>query len=94
MDVPARARVAAVVANRSGLLWELNFAGARALLETLLRGPQTPSQVYRIHAANSPNKIALRWRDRSLTFGELDERIGRLAAGLTRVGFGAARAPS
>jgi fatty-acyl-CoA synthase len=88
VDVPARARVAATVANRSGLLWQLSLPGAKALLEVLVRGPQTPSQIYRIHAANTPNKVALRWRDRSHTFSELDERIARLATGLTRGGFG------
>ena len=88
VDAPARARVMATVANRSGLLWEVNARGALAMLATLASGRQHPTELYRIYAANSPDKPALVWRDQSLTFGELDARIDRLATGLGARGFG------
>ncbi|HWL89332.1 MAG TPA: AMP-binding protein, partial [Polyangiaceae bacterium] len=87
VEVPGRVRVMATVANHTGLMWQLHAPGARALLETLTRGPQNPSQAYRVHAANSPEKIALRWRDQSLTFADLETRICRLAAGIIKRGF-------
>ncbi|MEO8875498.1 MAG: AMP-binding protein, partial [Polyangiaceae bacterium] len=44
--------------------------------------PQNPSQIYRIYAANSPNKVAVRFRDRAITFAELDTRMDKVASGL------------
>jgi fatty-acyl-CoA synthase len=58
-----------------------------ALLRVFASGSQNPSQIYRIHARNSPRKPALIWRGRSTTFAELDERIDRLAGGLVRRGI-------
>ena len=87
IDVPGRVRVMASVANRSGLMWQFHRAGVRALVEILTRGHQNPSQMYRVHAANSPNKIAVRWRDQSLTFAALEDRIARLGVGLSRRGL-------
>ena len=86
VDVPGRVRVMARVANQTGLMWQLNMPGLRATVESLTRGSQNPSQMYRIHAAATPNKIALRWRDQALTFAELEERISRLGAGLVSRG--------
>ncbi len=80
-EAPERVRVALEVGNKSGLMWEITGPGLVAMVKALTVAPQNPSQVYRLHAANSPNKIALQWRDRSLTFSELDERMDRLAAG-------------
>ncbi|HEY8091915.1 MAG TPA: AMP-binding protein, partial [Polyangiaceae bacterium] len=50
-------------------------------------GARNPSQIFKVHAANSPTKAAILWRDRRLTFGELDERMNRAAAALQRRGF-------
>ncbi len=85
-DVPQRVRVAATVANQSGLMWELTRPGLIAMARALTAAAQNPSQIYRIYAANSPDKLALRWRDQDLTFRQLDERIDRLATGLARRG--------
>ena len=86
-EAPERVRVALEVGNRSGLMWEVTAPGFVAMVKALTVAPQNPSQVYRLHAANSPNKVALRWRDRSLTFSELDERMDRLAGGFTMRGI-------
>ncbi len=85
-DVPERVKVAIKVAKTSGFLWELRAAGAAQLVRTMTASSQNPSQIYRIHAKNSPDKKALVWRDRSVTFGELDARIDRIAAGLAARG--------
>jgi fatty-acyl-CoA synthase len=85
-DVPERARVAIKVAKSSGFLWDLRAAGAAQLVRVLTANSQNPSQIYRIHAVNSPAKPALVWRDQVLSFAELDARIDRLAAGLAARG--------
>jgi fatty-acyl-CoA synthase len=87
-DMPDRMRVAAKVAKNSGLLWELTLPGMKAAALALSGGAQNPAQVFRLHAANSPDKTALRWRDQSLTFAELDDKMDRLAVGLLRRGIG------
>lgn len=81
-----RARVAVKVARTSGLLWGVSRQGLLAVTRALAKGAQNPSEVYRIHAANTPNKAALVWRDRVLSFREMDARMDRLAAGLQRQG--------
>src|SRR5215469_2428718 len=83
-DVPDRVRVATQVGNRSGLIWSISTPGIVALAEIFAIGPRNPSQIYRLHAANSPEKKALRFRDQSLTFAELDSRMDLLASGLMR----------
>ncbi|HZU82359.1 MAG TPA: AMP-binding protein, partial [Polyangiaceae bacterium] len=57
-----------------------------AAIRELFSGARTPSQIYRIHAANSPQRTALVWRDRRLTYAELDARMDRARAGLLRLG--------
>src|SRR5262249_38697651 len=84
---PERVRVAMKLGRTSGMLWAMNSAGFRELLRTMVSGSQNPSQIYRIHAKNTPDKLALIWRDQRLTFGELNERIDRLAAALAARGF-------
>jgi len=85
-DVPDRVKVAIKVAKTSGFLWDLRAAGAAQLVRTLTANSQNPSQIYRIHAKNSPDKKALVWRDHAVTFGELDARIDRIAVGLAARG--------
>ena len=87
-DVPDRIATAAKVAQTTGLMWGLTVPGARALASTLRTGARNPSQVYRIHAANTPGKPALKWRDETISFGELDRRIDAIAQALVRRGFG------
>jgi fatty-acyl-CoA synthase len=85
-DVPDRVKVAIKVAKSSGFLWDMRAAGAMELVRIMTAASQNPSQLYRIHAKNSPDKKALVWRDRSVTFQELDARIDRIAAGLAARG--------
>ena len=80
-------RVAMAVGRTSGLLWELTIPGLVALSKALGGGAKSPSQVYRIHAANTPSKPAMIWRDRTVTFAELDSRMDRIAGGLARSGI-------
>src|SRR5437879_13518947 len=58
VEVPGRVRVMATVANRSGLMWQMHAPGARALFQALVGGSPNPSMTYRVHAANTPEKIA------------------------------------
>jgi fatty-acyl-CoA synthase len=84
----ANAAVLTRLARQTGFLWTLTQHGAGALLRVFARGSQNPSLIYRVHAANSPNKTALVWRDRATTWRELDERIDQVASGLERRGLG------
>ncbi|HEY2518200.1 MAG TPA: AMP-binding protein, partial [Polyangiaceae bacterium] len=86
--VPQRVATMAKVAKSSGLMWDLSVPGAKALVEALGGGAQNPSQVYRIHGRNSPERPAVVWRDQTITFGELDRRLDSIAAGLVRRGLG------
>jgi fatty-acyl-CoA synthase len=85
---PEQVRILARLAVRNGLLLRLNPAGLRALARIVRRRAQDPSQIYAFHGANSPTRIALVWRDHSLTFGEVDDRMNRVAAALQERGLG------
>jgi fatty-acyl-CoA synthase len=84
---PDRVRTSARLGRQSGMLWSLTTPGLVALLRVFASGSQNPSQIYRIHAKNSPSKPALIWRGRTTSFAELDERIDRLSGGLVRRGI-------
>src|SRR5438105_2646734 len=86
-SVPDRLRVIAKVGVTSGLMWEMNTRGVLAMVRALGAGAPNPSMVNRVFAANSPDKIALKWRNETITFAELDARIDAFAAGLTRRGY-------
>jgi fatty-acyl-CoA synthase len=58
------------------------------LARVLASGSQNPSLIYRVNARNTPSKAALIWRGQTTTWSELEERIDRLSAGLTRRGIG------
>ena len=84
-DAPSRLGVVLRVGQQSGLMWELKAKGVRATIGAL-RSPN-PSQVYRVAAGNVPDKPALIWKDTTLTFGELDDRVDRVAKGLQKRGI-------
>src|SRR5580700_10731032 len=86
-DVPQRIATVAKLAQTSGMMWGMTMPGVKALATTLATGARNPSQVYRVHAVNTPDKPALKWRDESVTFGELDRRIDAIASAFTRRGF-------
>src|SRR5262249_32426079 len=86
-DVPQRLAVVSKVAKSSGLMWALTVPGVRAAVKALREGAQNPSQVYRIHALNSPDKPAILWRDQTITFGDFDQRLDAIASALSKRGF-------
>jgi len=80
LDVPSRLRVAVRVGQQTGLMWELSTRGLGAAFRAI-QSPN-PSQIYKVAAANVPNKTAVIWKDTVLTFAEMDARIDRFAKGL------------
>ena len=91
-DAPARARAAWHMSRSTGMLWEIRPAGVFELLRSINRDYANPSLVFTVHAKNQPSRVAIRFRGRSTTYGELDDRIDRLASGL--VGRGLSRKES
>jgi fatty-acyl-CoA synthase len=87
-DARKRLRTVARVAMQTGLMWEVSLPGLRAAIGAIKSRTQNPSQLYRIHAINNPRKAAILSRDRVISYEELDERMDRLAAGLSARGFG------
>ncbi len=85
--LPDRLRTGARLWRQSGLLFEVSLSGVRAAAATLAKGGRNPSLIFALHAANSPDKAAILWRDRRLTFGQLDDRMTRAAVGLQRRAF-------
>jgi fatty-acyl-CoA synthase len=85
--LPERARTFGRVVRQSGLLFEFGLDGLRFAAGALSKGGRNPSLIFALHAANSPDKPAILWRDRRVTYGELDDRMNRAAAGLQRRGF-------
>jgi fatty-acyl-CoA synthase len=86
-ELPERLRTASRVARQSGFLFTLTWPGLRVAAGSLALGARNPSLLFRFHAANAPSKVALRWRDRTLTYAQLDERMDRAGAGLGRRGL-------
>ncbi len=86
-ELPERVRTGARVARQSGMLYNWTLPGLRKAVTALASGSRNPALVFQLHAANSPDKPALFWRARRLTFAELDDRMNRAAVGLKRRGF-------
>jgi fatty-acyl-CoA synthase len=87
-EVPQRIATITKVAQTSGMMWGLTVPGVRALAGTLAGGATNPSQIYRLHAVNTPDRAAIKWRDDTVSFAELDRRIDAIASALTQRGFG------
>src|SRR5436309_9593223 len=87
-EAPEKMRTSARLSQQTGMLWNLTAPGVRELLRVLASGSQNPSLIYRVNAKNSPSKPAIIWHGRATSWAELDERIDRLASGLTRRGIG------
>ena len=88
VTLPERVRTGVRVGTQSGMVFALTLPGIRAGAQALLSNSRNPSLIFAFHAANAPDKKALFWRDRVLTFRELDDRMNRAAMGLRRRGFG------
>jgi len=85
--VPDRIRTSAKVIKQSGILYEISLQGIVALATVVARSGRNPSVIFAFHAKNSPNKTAILWHDRRLTFSELNDRMNRAAVGLQRRNF-------
>jgi fatty-acyl-CoA synthase len=81
-DLPDRMRTGVKVVNQSGMLYDWRVGGVRAALGALASGSRNPSLVFSLHAANSPDKAAILWRDRRLSYSQLDDRMNRIGAGM------------
>ncbi len=88
-EIALRAQIYARMVERSGLLRSLHPAGAASAVRTLLRGGKGPAALFRIHAANTPERIAFEFGDRTYTFAQTDDRVDRMAASFLRRGLGA-----
>ncbi|HEX4448285.1 MAG TPA: AMP-binding protein [Polyangiaceae bacterium] len=86
-QIPDRARTFARVARQSGLLFQFTPSGLASAVRVLAKGGRNPSTIFAIHGANSPDRPAILWRDRRLTYRELDDRMNRAGAGLQSRGF-------
>lgn len=87
-----RVETAAALAVQSGLVWSFRRQGAWMAGRLLGQGKSGPSAIYRIHGANSPDKLGLVFDPQSgqrlrYTYGELDELCDRIAAGMRRRGL-------
>src|SRR5260221_10920492 len=87
-EAPEKMRTSARLSQQTGMLWSFTAQGMRELVRVFVSGSQNPSLIYRVNARNSPSKPAIIWRGRTTSWAELDERIDRLATGLTRRGIG------
>ncbi len=73
--------------RKTGLAGQMRMAGVRTALQSLVLGGPSPSLIYRIHAANSPDRVAIRCGGRALSYETLNFRIDKLANGLVQSGF-------
>jgi fatty-acyl-CoA synthase len=78
------ARVATEVGLRTGLAFQLTPRGVLALARSRVGGSLGLPSLFRIHAANRPDALAIVDPGRRITYAELDRRIDRLAARLRR----------
>jgi fatty-acyl-CoA synthase len=86
-DAASRLRHAAQLGISSGLVWDLHGPGVVTAAKQLLRGRAGPSTIYRIHAANTPERTALSHRGRTYTFAQIDRGADRVAGALRARGF-------
>ncbi|AKF07078.1 Long-chain-fatty-acid--CoA ligase [Sandaracinus amylolyticus] len=76
------ARVATRLGVRSGIAFDVSPRGVIALARARLSGSLGLATIFRVHAANTPDAIAIVCEGRRLTYRALDERIDRLASRL------------
>lgn len=75
-------------AARTGIARDTRIDGLKALAKRGLRGGFGPAFLFRLHAGNHPNKIAVVSEDRAVDYRALNRRIDALAAGLRNLGIG------
>jgi fatty-acyl-CoA synthase len=87
-NVTDKAAMFARVVARTGIWQDITPKGLLSAARSLARGGSGPSAIFRIHGRNAPHKIAFEYHGRAWTFGGIDRRIDRLAAGLRAQGLG------
>ncbi len=87
-DVPDRLLTGLRVLRSTGIAWEVRPAGVVELVRGVLTGAQNPALVYRVHAKNIGDKVAVVDHGREVTFAEMDARLDRIRASLARRGIG------
>jgi fatty-acyl-CoA synthase len=87
-NVTDKATMFARVVARTGIWQDINAKGLLGAVRTLALGGSGPSAIFRIHGRNAPHKIAFEFRGRAWTYGGIDRRIDRLAAGVRAKGIG------
>lgn len=73
-------------ATRSGLAANTRWGGLRALAARRRSGGFGPAFLFRLHAGNHPEKLAIVSSEGALDYRTLDSRIDALAAGLREIG--------
>ena len=81
--LPMFARVVA----QTGIWQGVTATGLLSAARTLARGGSGPSAIFRIHGRNAPHRIAFEYRGRAWTYGGIDRRIDRVAAGVAAKGI-------
>ncbi|MCC7537042.1 MAG: AMP-binding protein [Deltaproteobacteria bacterium] len=94
-DAPSRlsnalvsARTVARLLVKNGLLFNLRPDGVREVARLARAGISGPAAAIHLHAANRPDRIALKGGGRAYTYATLGDRADRLAAGLKASGLG------
>jgi len=85
-DFVRKGRVIGGAIRQSGLLGTLRPGKVASYVLHSLGKPRNPTGVLRLHATNSPDRAALVDGATRLTYGELDERVNRLATALAGQG--------
>jgi fatty-acyl-CoA synthase len=83
-----RAKIAAQAVHSSGILTALRPVSVATFAARVIGRPRNPSNVLKLHALNTPDKVALVQGDRRVTYAELEERVNRLATALAARGVG------
>lgn len=87
-NVTDKAAMFARVVARTGIWQDITPKGLFGAARSLALGGSGPSAIFRIHGRNAPHKIAFEFRGRAWTYGGIDRRIDRLAAGVRAQGLG------
>ena len=81
-----RARLAASAIGASGLIGTLRPSTVASFAARTLGKPRNPSNILKLHALNTPDKPAIVEGERRVTWGELEQRVNRLATALAARG--------
>jgi fatty-acyl-CoA synthase len=80
------AKFAVEVLNRTGFLGALSASGVVAFARNARNVKPGPHMGLMLHAANKPEKLAVRDAHRALSYGELDREINQIAHALRELG--------